>query len=88
MKIHGAWGGQDPTLDLYANVPPHKNGGNLPSGGNEVFCDGHVQWAKAQSMYFFTAWKKDGSRLCYFYQDTQDFEQVLNAALPVLAFKP
>lgn len=88
MKINGTWGGQDTTRTLYANMPPHRNNSILPAGGNEVFCDGHAEWIKAQTMYFLTSWKKDGSRICYFYQDSQDFDSALKAALPSLAYKP
>ncbi len=88
MKINGAWGKKDPTRTLYDNMPPHKSGGALPAGGNEVFCDGHVEWIKAQSMYYLTTWQTDGTRICYFYQDPQDFDATLQAALKFLAFKP
>lgn len=88
MKINGSWGGKDPTRTLYNSMPPHKSSGGLPAGGNEVFCDGHVEWIKAQSMYFLTSWKKDGTRICYFYQDPQDFDPTLQATLKFLAYKP
>ncbi|HTL73612.1 MAG TPA: prepilin-type N-terminal cleavage/methylation domain-containing protein [bacterium] len=88
MKINGSWGGKDLSRTLYDNMPPHKAGGALPAGGNQVFCDGHVEWIKAQSMHFLTSWKKDGSRICYFYQDPQDFDQTLQTALGFLAYKP
>jgi prepilin-type processing-associated H-X9-DG protein len=88
MKINGSWGGKDPTRTLYNSMPPHKGSGGLPAGGNEVFCDGHVEWIKAQSMYFLTSWKKDGTRICYFYQDPQDFDPTLQATLKFLAYKP
>lgn len=88
MKINGAWGGEDAGRTLYDNMPPHKSSGSLPAGGNELFCDGHVEWIKAQSMYFLTSWKKDGTRICYFYQDPQDFDQPLQNALNFLAYKP
>ena len=87
MKINGTWGGEDAGRTLYDNMPPHKNG-SLPAGGNEVFCDGHVEWIKVQSMSFLTSWKKDGTRICYFYQDPQDFDVTLQAALKFLAYKP
>jgi len=87
MKINGRWGGEDTGRTVYDNMPPHKNGA-LPAGGNEVFCDGHVEWVKAQSMFYLTTWNTDGSRICYFYQDPQDFEGTLQAALKFLAFKP
>jgi prepilin-type processing-associated H-X9-DG protein len=87
MKINGKWGGEDTGRTIYDNMPPHKNGA-LPAGGNELFCDGHVEWVRAQSMYYLTTWNNDGSRICYFYQDSQDFEPTLQAALKFLAFKP
>jgi len=88
MKINGAWGGKEPGRDVYDSMPPHKNGGGLPAGGNEVFTDGHVEWIKAENMYFLTSWKKDGTRICYFYQDPQDFDQALKSTLSFLAYKP
>jgi len=88
MKINGTWGGQDTSRNLYANMPSHKGSGNLPAGGNQVFCDGHVEWIKAQSMYFFTTWVQDGTRICYFYQDPQDFDPTLRAVLQFLSYKP
>jgi prepilin-type N-terminal cleavage/methylation domain-containing protein/prepilin-type processing-associated H-X9-DG protein len=87
MKINGKWGGEDTGRTIYDNMPPHKNG-SLPAGGNELFCDGHVEWEKAQSMYYLTTWKNDGTRICYFYQDPQDFEPTLQAALKFLTYKP
>jgi prepilin-type processing-associated H-X9-DG protein len=87
-KINGAWGGKEPGRSCYDNMPPHKANNSLPAGGNELFCDGHVEWIKAQSMFFLTSWKTDGSRLCYFYQDSQDFDKTLQTQLPALAFKP
>lgn len=87
MKINGRWGGEDTGRTIYDNMPPHKNGA-APAGGNELFCDGHVEWIRAQSMYFLTTWKNDGSRICYFYQDSQDFDPTLQASLKFLAYKP
>jgi prepilin-type N-terminal cleavage/methylation domain-containing protein len=88
MKINGSWGGKEAGRTVYDNMPPHKGNGALPVGGNEVFCDGHAEWIKAESMYFLTAWQTDGSRICYFYQDPQDFDTTLQAALKFLAYKP
>ena len=86
MKVNGKWGGQEPGRTTYENMPPHKTRGGLPAGGNELFCDGHVEWVKAESMYFLTTW--DLSRVCYFYQDPRDFDQGLRANLKFLAFQP
>jgi prepilin-type N-terminal cleavage/methylation domain-containing protein len=88
MKINGSWGGEDAGRTVYDNMPPHKSGA-APAGGNEVFCDGHVEWIKAQSMFYLTTWNNDGTRICYFYQDPQDFDTTLQAAVRVvLAYKP
>ena len=87
MKINGRWGGEDTGRTVYDNMPPHKSGA-LPAGGNELCCDGHVEWVKAQSMFYLTTWNTDGSRICYFYQDPQDFGDDLKAALKFLAYKP
>jgi prepilin-type N-terminal cleavage/methylation domain-containing protein len=87
MKINGSWGGEDAGRTIYDNMPPHKNG-SLPAGGNEVFCDGHVEWVRAQSMYYLSTWNSDGTRICYFYQDSQDFDPTLQSALKFLVFKP
>jgi len=91
-KMNGSWGGRDNTANpprtCWDNMPPHKSNGSLPAGGNELFCDGHVEWIKAKSMYYLTSWITDGSRICYFYQDPQDFEKTLQIMLPTLAYKP
>lgn len=88
VKINGSWGSTDPVRTCYNNMPSHRSNGSLPAGGNELFCDGHVEWIKAQSMYFLTSWMPASERLCYFYQDPQDFDKTLQAQLPALAFKP
>jgi hypothetical protein len=88
MKINGKWGGKDGNRTTYDNMPPHKEKGGLPAGGTQVFCDGHSEWIKAESMYFLTTWQTDGSRVCYFYQDPKDFDPTLKAALKFLKFKP
>ncbi|HEU5122913.1 MAG TPA: prepilin-type N-terminal cleavage/methylation domain-containing protein [Verrucomicrobiae bacterium] len=88
MKINGKWGGKDAGRTLYDNMPPHKSKGALPAGGNELFCDGHVEWIKAESMYFLTSWKNDSTRVCYFYQDPKDFDPNLVPRLKFVAYKP
>ena len=87
MKINGTWGGEDTGRTIYDHMPPHKNGAQ-PAGGNELFCDGHTEWVKVQSMWYLTSWKNDGSRICYFYQDPQDFDPGLLAQLKFLSYKP
>ena len=89
MKVDGAWGTKDATLDPSGSAPPHRSAGNRPVGGNEVFCDGSVQWCKYETMYFLHTWLpnqttgNDG-RALFFYQNPSDFGKLLNAALPGL----
>jgi len=87
IKVNGSWGGKEPGRTCYDNMPAHKEIGGVPSGGNQLFIDGHGEWIKAKSMFFLTSWSPS-TRVCYFYQDPQDFDPGLKAALPILAFKP
>lgn len=88
MKIEGKWGGKVAGRSLYDNMPAHKGKGALPNGGNELFCDGHVEWVKAESMFYLTTWENNGTRVCYFYQDSQDFDPTLQSLLRFLVYKP
>jgi len=74
MKVDGQWGGDpEPTRGaVYQNLPPHRKKGNIPVGGNQLYCDGSVQWRKFEDMYFFHSWNS-GQRASFFYQDTSDF---------------
>jgi len=52
----------------WAALPAHKDAGNFPSGGNEVFIDGSARWIKARGeMMFIHSWSPD--RPLYFYQE-------------------
>jgi len=55
----------------WANLPAHHTADTMvPQGGNEVFCDGSVQWIDIHKMYFLHSWSSDGSaRFFFFYQD-------------------
>ena len=86
MKIDGKWGGGRATA--YANMPPHKQTGNVPDGGNNLYADGSVTWVRFEDMYFLHSWNPGGARDAYFYQSPQDFSAQLRAALPRLAAKP
>jgi hypothetical protein len=86
LKVNGQWGGKEAGRTTYDNMPPHKGNGGAPAGGNELFCDGHAEWIKAEAMYFLTTW--DQTRECYFYQDPQDFDPALQTTLRFLAYKP
>lgn len=74
VEVDTGWDGQTATdPDLYVNLPPHPGGrSKFPAGGNELFCDGSVQWIKINLMRFLTTWDVVG-RKCYFYQDQSDF---------------
>jgi prepilin-type N-terminal cleavage/methylation domain-containing protein len=73
VETENGWGQPDPThLGVYDNLPPHKDTGVFPAGGNEVFTDGSARWCKANTMRFLTTWNLD-QRKCYFYQDSSDF---------------
>ncbi|HTB83150.1 MAG TPA: prepilin-type N-terminal cleavage/methylation domain-containing protein [Candidatus Sulfotelmatobacter sp.] len=72
----------------WANLPVHHTADSmLPTGGNEVFCDGSVQWVDAHKMYSFHSWgdpsSGGGSRNIYFYQDISDDAQLIRI-LPAL----
>jgi hypothetical protein len=93
------WAGQavstnDPRYVVYTNIPPHTTGGTLlqggiPQGGNEVFCDGSVQWIDLEKMYSLTQWAGAyGTAYCCWYQDPRDFQSSLQAYLPALAVRP
>ena len=78
VEVETGWNGTTPTdPDLYVNLPPHRKGtAPFPAGGNEVFCDGSVQWIRSQRMRFLTTWDTV-NRKCYFYQDSRDFPSSL-----------
>jgi prepilin-type N-terminal cleavage/methylation domain-containing protein len=84
LKNDGRWGTVDVDADPGGTLPPHRKGSKKPAGGNQVFCDGSVQWYKYEQMYYFTTWIPGGSRVALFYQNSSDFEPTLNAALPGL----
>jgi hypothetical protein len=85
-KIDGGWGNiptnpQDEP-SLYVSLPGHRKGNaDFPAGGNEVFCDGSVQWCKAEDMRYLTTFRTDDNRIFYFYQDRKDFPAALTAKL-------
>ncbi len=80
----------DPRYYVYGNIPPHATAGKSAQGGNEVFCDGSVQWINWEKMYRLTGWNGYlGYATCYWYQDPRDFDPALKALLPTLgAFPP
>ena len=75
-----------PTTDarywIYANIPPHKSGGNA-DGGNECFVDGSASWHKFSTMHHYETWASayGPAAYVYWYQDTSDFSSSLTAIL-------
>lgn len=95
IKIGSFWASQavspmDPRYGVYTNIPPHwTTNGKVPQGGNQVFCDGSVQWIDLEKMYLLTGWAGAyGSAYCAFYQDSKDFTAPLLSALPALSVTP
>jgi prepilin-type N-terminal cleavage/methylation domain-containing protein len=86
MKINGVWGGQDREV-AYGNIPPHKDRGNIPAGGNHLLIDGSASWVKMKQMYFLHSWVAGSSRAGYWYQEPSDFPQNLKNVLPALQFR-
>jgi prepilin-type N-terminal cleavage/methylation domain-containing protein len=89
VKVFNVWGTVDPTFpQLYANLPPHKTAAKIPDGGNQVFCDGSAGWYKFDKMFYLHTWTSDvsgtGSKKCFFYQDSSDFDPLLRQQLPSL----
>ncbi|MCP5519006.1 MAG: type II secretion system protein [Verrucomicrobiales bacterium] len=67
MKIDGEWGGGRDSA--FKGMPPHKTGGNLPDGGNQLYMDGSARWVAFNKMLFIHSWSPGGSRDAYFYQE-------------------
>jgi prepilin-type N-terminal cleavage/methylation domain-containing protein len=80
----------DPRYYIYANCPPHKKGKKC-SGAQELFADGHVEWrgVNKYTFYHFTSWAGAyGQTYVYWSQDSNDFDNQLNALLPGLVMTP
>ena len=59
--------------NYWYNIPPHRGGGSIPAGGNEVFADGSAQWIKYQQMSAFHCYNGGTFRIWFWYQDNSDF---------------
>lgn len=83
MKCNGAWTvPTDPSRPyVFSGLPPHRSSAGSPVGGNAAAADGSVTWHKLNEMLLLTTWNTDGSRDCFFYQDTRDFNQTLRDAI-------
>jgi hypothetical protein len=96
ISAAGKWAGKlvatnDYYYFEYGNIPPHHTGDtNSPQGGNQVFCDGSVQWINLEKMHKFTQYESGlgPNAQCYFYQDPVDFSANLKDILPYLAATP
>jgi prepilin-type N-terminal cleavage/methylation domain-containing protein len=90
MKVGSplVWGGTEPGREfVYANLPPHRVGSSrAPAGGNQLYVDGSAEWVKFERMYFLTCWRT-GDRAAFMYQNPDDFDPALRAALPALEAK-
>ena len=89
MRINGVWGAVVSGRTGFNNLPPHHEGrSKTPTGGNELLVDGSVHWYRFEQMYYLTTWQANwGRRDAFFYQDTNDFDPALLAALPSLSAK-
>jgi type II secretory pathway pseudopilin PulG len=83
VETENGWGQPDPTrAGVYDHLPPHRAGtSTFHDGGNELFVDGSARWIKVAQMRYLTSWLTDGTRKCYFYQDSQDFPTPLKNLL-------
>jgi Tfp pilus assembly protein PilE len=95
IKMGTVWADQavpktDPRYIIYTNIPPHRvTDTTTAQGGNQVFCDGSVQWIEIEKMYRLHSWAGVyGTTYLHFYQDPVDFPATLKSALPALAAQP
>jgi hypothetical protein len=89
IRVNGAWGNTNfppgPTT-TYQNIPPHHASGSLtPAGGNEVFADGSARWCDYETMWVLFGWWGGNSRIYFWYQDPQDFDENLLPQLLALS---
>ena len=72
----------DPRYWIYANIPPHRKGGNA-AGGNECFVDGSASWHPFNTMHHYDTWASayGPAAYVYWYQDTEDFSSSMMAIL-------
>lgn len=93
IKDDSAWGHlsyQTTGQPYWDNIPPHRTGdASFPQGGNQVFCDGSVQWIDFEKTYSLISYAGvGGNRYFYFYQDPSDFDPSLRGYLPILQARP
>jgi prepilin-type N-terminal cleavage/methylation domain-containing protein len=70
-------------LDWYNNIPPHRGGGTIPSGANQVFMDGSAQWINYKLMDAFGTFPgSSGTRYIFWYQSAADFANPAPAITP------
>ena len=75
-NFNGSWG----------THPVHqRHGAAFPDGGNELYCDGSVNWVKVEKMYELTGWG-NMAYYWYFYQD--DISSIPANQQALLKFTP
>jgi prepilin-type N-terminal cleavage/methylation domain-containing protein len=89
MKSGGKWAGAAAKGTSYAfeygSIPAHAANGGNAAGGNEAFADGSSKWYRFGDMHRFDSYSGAiGNVDVYWYQDPQDFDTTLIAALPSL----
>ena len=92
MKGSSGWGqvvNNESNPQAYVNMPQHHSARTMfPDGGNESFVDGSASWEPIMKMRFLTSWQTGGDRNFYFYQDSRDFNPVLNQRLNISSMVP
>ena len=102
MRGANGWGqpvqNDEGNPQCYVNLPQHRRGRSIvPDGGNECFVDGSASWEPLSKMRFLTSWESGapssaagsgGDRCFYFYQDSRDFNPILQQRLNTSGMLP
>ncbi|HEY4415055.1 MAG TPA: prepilin-type N-terminal cleavage/methylation domain-containing protein [Verrucomicrobiae bacterium] len=69
-KVNNSWS-HPVDASGWSSLPAHKDAGNFPAGGNEVFIDGSARWIKTKGvMMYLHIWgaMPDNTEQLYFWQ--------------------